>query len=150
MKSADVTNVCRLAKMNDLDDINVLFQSAIRGSSAFSRRQEMVYRRILKEDLINLLVIEKDEYVVGTCHCAIVPTLAHDGRSYGLLNHFIVDPLNRRQGLASELLQFALDFCKRSGCYQVYVAVDNVQTWQTDLLTRYGFKHHAGMFVFGQ
>ncbi len=148
MKSKTVANVCRLAQLKDLDDINILFHSAIRGSNAFSRRQEIVYRRILQEEFVNLFVIEKDEYVVGSCHCAIIPTLAFDGRPYAMLNHFLIDPLNRRQGLATELLQFAIDFCKRNGCYQICVAVDQVYDWQINLMAKFGFKVHAGMYVY--
>jgi N-acetylglutamate synthase-like GNAT family acetyltransferase len=144
-----MATVCRSAKITDLEDINVLFQSATREGHAFSNRQEIVFKRILDETLIDLIVVEKDEYVVGCCHCAIIPTLAHGGRSFAVMNHFLIDPLNRKQGLARQLLQHTVDLARKKGCYQILVSVDSVKPWHNQFLTQFGFKQHGGMFVFG-
>lgn len=142
--------VCRTARSSDLDDINVLFQSAERGALPFTKRQEIVFKRLLEEQTVDLLVVEKDEYIVGCCHCAIIPTLAQGGRSYAVLSHFMVDPLNRKQGIANQLLEFSVAEAKKRGCYQVMVAIDSVQPWQHRYFQRKGFQQFAGMFVYGQ
>ncbi|WP_196157405.1 GNAT family N-acetyltransferase [Reinekea sp. G2M2-21] len=140
--------VCRTAKAEDLDDINVLFQSVQRGAVAFSRRQEIVFQRLLDEALVDLLVVEQDEFVVACCHCAIIPTLGFDGRPYAMLNHLIVDPLNRRQGLATRLLSYASEYAKKSGCYQIYLAADATQDWQQAFVRKSGFVVDQSIFVY--
>ena len=137
---------CRTAVYEDLDDINLLFQGASKDGAAFSSRQEIIYQRILKEDMIDLLVVEKDQYVVACCHCAIVPTLANSGRSYAVVNHFLVDPLNRKQGHAKRLLEFAISYAKRKGCYQLYLVNDQPELWHQQFLSRYRFSQQGGLF----
>lgn len=144
-----MANGCRSAVYEDLDDINLLFQSATREGTAFNNRQEIIYKRILAEDIVNLWVIEKDQYVVACCHCAIVPTLAHGGRSYAVLNHFVVDPLNRKQGHAKALLEYSIAQAKSKGCYQVYLLNDQPSAWHTKFLSRFGFKYKDGLFALG-
>lgn len=138
--------VCREARLTDLDDINILFQSLVRDSDALSNRQEIIYRRLLKEDLVDLIVVEQDEYVVGCCHVAVVPTLAHNGRSYAMINHLVIDPLNRRQGLARKLIQSVIERARKKGCYQVYLAADPAKNWHAKFLAPLGLKPLMGMF----
>jgi N-acetylglutamate synthase-like GNAT family acetyltransferase len=144
-----MTVVCRAAQLKDLDDINVLFQSATRDALAFSNRQEIVFKRLVKEDLLDVLIVEKDEYVVGCCHFAVIPTLSHGGRPYAVLNHFLIDPLNRKQGLAKLLLKYAIATARQKGCYQVYLSIDEPKAWQQALLARFGFQKN-GFFTLSQ
>lgn len=138
--------ICRAAELRDLDDINVLFQSASRDGKAFTNRQEIVYQRMIKEELLDLLLVEKDEYVVGCCHCVVIPTLAHNGRPFAVLNHFLIDPLNRKQGLAKQLLTYAIAHVRQKGCYQIYIVIEEPKPWHSRLLTAYGFHQNGGMF----
>jgi ribosomal protein S18 acetylase RimI-like enzyme len=142
-----MATLCRSATPSDLDDINLLFQSAERGGMPFTKRQEIVFRRLITEETLDLFVVEKDQYVVGCCHCAIVPTLAQGGRPFAVLSHFLIDPLNRRQGLATRLLSHALEATQKNGCFQVIAHIEKPLVFQTQLLLKFGFKQIPGAFV---
>lgn len=142
-----MATLCRSATTSDLDDINLLFQSAERGALPFTKRQEIVFRRLITEETLDLFVVEKDQYVVGCCHCALVPTLAQGGRPFAVLSHFLIDPLNRRQGLATKLLNHALETTQKSGCFQVIAHIDRPQAFQAKFLQQFGFKQAQGAFV---
>ncbi|WP_165901908.1 GNAT family N-acetyltransferase [Reinekea marinisedimentorum] len=139
--------LCRTATEQDLDDINALYQSDWHAISKFSKRQELIFKRLVSERLTELLVVEKDKFVVACCHYMTMPTLAHGGRSMAMLGHFAVDPINRQQGHAKRLLSFAIDFARKQGCYQVLIQVDKLQHWQKQLLQSYGFCENTGSLV---
>lgn len=139
--------LCRTATEHDLEDINALYQSDWHTVSKFSRRQEVVFKRLISERKTELLVVEKDKFVVACCHYMSMPTLAHGGRSIAMLAHFAVDPINRRQGHAKRLLGFAIDFARKQGCYQVMIQADEMQHWQKKLLQDCGFNENTGSMV---
>lgn len=140
---------CRPAQAEDIDDLDVLMQSVMRAGMPFSKRQEIIFRRLLQEETVDLLVVEKDEYIVACCHCAVIPTLFHSGRPYAVLNHFVVDPLNRRQGKARLLLTYALGYVQKKGCYKVYLPVDKPKDWYAGFLASLGAHQQDDWFVFG-
>ncbi|EAR08717.1 GNAT family N-acetyltransferase [Reinekea blandensis] len=140
---------CRPAQTTDIDDLNDLFQSATRKGMPFSKRQDVIFQRFLEEDLLDLLVVEKDEYVVACCHCAVIPTLAHGGRPFAVLSHLLVDPLNRRQGLARLLFEFALDYVRKKGSYVVYAPVEHPKPWIDRMLKALGARCEGECYVFG-
>lgn len=144
-----MATVCRPAKAADIDDLNLLFQSATRDGRPFSKRQEIIFNRLLQEEILDLLVVEKDEYVVGCCHCAVIPTLFHSGRPYAVINHLIVDPLNRRQGIARHLLTYALDMLQKKGCYQIYMPIEKPKPWHREVLQSMGAHQQGDWFVLG-
>lgn len=139
--------LCRTATEHDLEDISALYQSDWHTVSRFTKRQEVVFRRLITEQQTELLVVEKDQYVVACCHYMTMPTLAHGGRSIAMLAHFAVDPINRRQGHAKRLLGFAVEFARKQGCYQLMIQVDGLQNWQKALLQSCGFNENTGSMV---
>lgn len=144
-----MATLCRPAKATDIDDLSDLFQSSTRNGMPFSKRQELIFNRLLNEDILDLFVVEKDEYVVACCHCAVIPTLVEGGRPFAVLSHLVVDPLNRRQGLARLLLEYALDSVRKKGSYIVYVPVDAPKAWMGGFLKRLGARAEGDFFVFG-
>lgn len=139
--------ICRKATLEDIHDVSELFQEDWCTIPEFSKRQEHIYQRILQEDMTELLVIEKDQYVVGVCHYASIPMLAGGGRYSAVLSHFVVDPIKRRQGLAKQLMEYALQYSKKQGCFQILVMLDELTPWQVETLKSYGFTHNSNMLV---
>jgi N-acetylglutamate synthase-like GNAT family acetyltransferase len=138
---------CRTATEKDLDDINALYQSDWHSIEKFSKRQEVIFKRLVTESLTELLVVEQDKFVVACCHYMTMPTLAHEGRGIAMLSHFAVDPINRRQGHAKRLMAFAIDFSRKQCCYQVLIQVDQLQEWHKSFLVRYGFHANTGSLI---
>src|SRR5579883_3596009 len=57
--------------------------------------------------------------LVSTCTLAVIPNLTRNARPYGLIENVVTHPDYRRQGLATRLLQHALQVAWDEGCYKV-------------------------------
>lgn len=139
--------ICRKSQKEDLDDINLLYQCAFKESVPFTNRQEIVFRRILKEELLQLLVIEKNQYIVGYSLLALIPSLSYGGRSFAVIEHLVIDPLYRKQGLATMLLNHACSLARKAGCYKIISTSESVKPWVKNIMAKQGFKEDSGVFV---
>lgn len=86
-------------------------------------------------------VAEVDHQVVGSASCQkfaglypqiLVPTYRCDGYLWGVYVH----PAYRRQGIATQLTQHAIDYLKAIGCKQ---ALLNASPWGQPVYTQLGF-----------
>jgi len=68
------------------------------------------------------------------------PPVLHQGGplSEGYVDAFGVDPTSRRLGIGNELQAFAIDYCRRAGCYQMRSRSPVTST------ENYALKLHAG------
>jgi GNAT superfamily N-acetyltransferase len=63
--------------------------------------------------------VKLDGRLISTCLMTIVPNLTRGTRPYGLIENVITDPVYRKQGHATRVLQFALNDAWADGCYKV-------------------------------
>ena len=62
--------------------------------------------------------------ILGTMTLIIEQKLIHGGAKCGHIEDLVVDEKSRGQNIAHELLQFAKDRCRCSGCYKVILDCD--------------------------
>jgi len=65
------------------------------------------------------LVIEKDDYVLGTLYLQVVPNLSHNGSPWAMIENVVVDKKQHRNGLGRLLMEYAINICRESGCHKV-------------------------------
>ena len=81
-----------------------------------------VYKVLKSKEYTNTNTTEYE--IVGTMTLIIEQKLIHGGAKCGHIEDLVVDEKSRGQNIAQELLQFAKDRCRSSGCYKVILDCD--------------------------
>jgi len=110
--------MARLARAADLDGVLALYRE-LRPRDPPLRDAKAAFARILDDASLSLVVCERDRSLAATCLLAVVQNLASGGRPFGVIEHVVTLPAFRRQGLAREALQHALELAWAKGCYKV-------------------------------
>ena len=80
---------------------------------------DRVFDQIISLPDRELLVAEKEGFVVGTIFMQITPNLSHDGRPWAILENMVVDGRYRRQGIGRKLVEYVFTRAREAGCYKV-------------------------------
>jgi GNAT superfamily N-acetyltransferase len=80
--------------------------------------------RIAADRSRTLLVAEREGRPVGTLDLLVVPNLAHGARPWAMIENVLVDPSQRRSGIATSLTGNALERAGKAGCYKVQLLSD--------------------------
>jgi GNAT superfamily N-acetyltransferase len=103
------------------------------------------FDRILAEPQHRLVVAELDGAVVGTLHLTILPGLSRRGANRGLVEAVRVDSAVRSAGLGGQLLTWAIETARESGCTLVQLTTDASRTDAHRFYERLGFvASHVG------
>src|SRR3954466_7753259 len=65
-----------------------------------------------------LMVAERDGAVIGAFHLTILQYVAYRGGRVGQIENVIVDPAARGLGVGAEMMAWAIDECRRQGCFR--------------------------------
>ena len=77
----------------------------------------------------------------------IMDNLAHMGSSSGILEDVVVLEEHRRRGTGQLMMNFAMDLCKRRGCYKIALSC-NMQRESAHLFYEsLDFKRHGYSFI---
>lgn len=93
-----------------------------------------------------LLVAEVEQRLVGTLDLLVVPSLAHSGRPWAIIENVVVEPTWRRRGIASRMLREAVDRAAAAGCYKVQLLSDRKREGAHRLYGALGFEPLAHGF----
>ncbi|HEY9103973.1 GNAT family N-acetyltransferase [Chitinimonas sp.] len=86
-----------------------------------------------------VLVAEADGQIVGCCSLYICSSLLHGARPFGLIEHVVVDPGHRRQGMGRALLQEALQIAASRNCYTVMLSSSSLRSEEHAFYAACGF-----------
>ena len=78
-----------------------------------------LWNRIIDDKDYHIIVVEVDGVLVSSCTCVIIPNLTHNQQSYALIENVITDEKYRKQGLATECLNYAKDIALQENCYKM-------------------------------
>ena len=108
-------------------------------SRACERGDFRVVLYSVQRDHVHLIVGSDDRgHVLASCVLLLVPNLSHDGRSWGIIEHVVVDKSLRGAGIGTQLIQWANDFAKNKGCYKTQL-VSGADEAQVDFYKKLGF-----------
>lgn len=92
-----------------------------------------------------LMVVQQGQTIVGTFHLTFLTYLAGEGRPDAQIEAIHVSAAHRRQGIGTQMLQWALDEAKRRNCRRVQLTTDKRRDEAHVLYQRLGFSFsHEG------
>jgi GNAT superfamily N-acetyltransferase len=80
---------------------------------------EDVWKRMVSDSGLHLLVAELAGEIVSSCTLAIIPNLTRGARPYGLIENVVTHSDFRRRGIGTRILQSALALAWERDCYKV-------------------------------
>ena len=80
---------------------------------------ENIWNRILADKDHHIIVSEIDGKIVSSCVCVIIPNLTHGQQPYAFVENVITDEKYRKQGLATECLNYAKKLAESEKCYKI-------------------------------
>jgi GNAT superfamily N-acetyltransferase len=110
----------RLARVEDLTSVQRLYKELRPHDPELSLdAAARLWRDVLAQPQIRLIVAEQDAQLAATCMLAFVPNFANGGRPIGFIEHVITLAEFRGRGLARAVLQHALDLAWSRDCCKV-------------------------------
>lgn len=78
-----------------------------------------VYKRILDNSALTLLVADNGSGIIGSCYLNVIPNLTRGGRSYAVIENVITDIGHRQRGVGRRLIDHASAIAWNAGCYKI-------------------------------
>jgi GNAT superfamily N-acetyltransferase len=115
--------IVREARRSDLNALLDLYlelaEDRAGAAPADEVRSGSVFDAIVEDSSRSLAVADVDGKVVGTIDLVIVPNLTHSARPWAVVENVVVALESRRHGVATHLMQYAIDAAQAAGCYKV-------------------------------
>ncbi len=105
-----------------------------------------VFKKMQRYPDYKLYVAQFDSIIVGTFTLLIMDNLGYKGTPSGVIEDVVVHPQWQGKGIGTEMMHFAFEICRDSGCYKVvlssYIKRKNAHRFYESL----GFEHHGYSF----
>lgn len=105
---------------NDLCELSRLY-TQLHDNEPISKtdKTQKIWNQILNDENHKIIVFEKDKKIVSSCVLVIIPNLTHNQQPYALIENVITDNDYRRQGIASQVLDYARKIASENNCYKI-------------------------------
>jgi ribosomal protein S18 acetylase RimI-like enzyme len=104
------------------------------------------FRRLRRYPNYHLYVATVEERIVGTFALLIMDNLAHLGAPSGVVEDVGVLPAYQGQGIGRRMMAYALDLCRRAGCYKLTLSSNLQRTQAHAFYESLGFQKHGFSF----
>lgn len=145
--------VVRPAGKRDIAPILALYQQlelspdkARGGRNTTSIDYQNGLSRMLGTPGLELLVLEQAGAVIGTMTLLIVPSLAHGGRPWAIIEQLIIAEDYRNQKMGRKMVEHAIDRARQAGCYKISVDSDKRRSGAHLFYRKLGFSNAAFNF----
>ena len=139
----------RKAKEQDLPRILELYEELTGEKTGMPEdAAQKAFIEIIAVPRGELLIIEKDNLVLGTLFMQIVPNLTHAARPWAAIENVVIDHRYHRQGIGKKLLEHALKLCSEAGCYKVQLLSSKTRKRAHRFYRDLGFEETALGFRF--
>jgi ribosomal protein S18 acetylase RimI-like enzyme len=129
----------RRATENDLEGMYPLLDELV---PAENRRSRAAWSEALTKDGYAAWIAEVDRAPAGFIDLLLFHDVAH-GATVGLINNLVVDARFRGRGLGANLLEEAIQHCRREGAVEVHVWTEFENAPAIGLYERLGFARRA-------
>ncbi len=138
----------RIAEKKDLSSILDLYaESDIdNGQILDISKAEKLFQKIESYPNYNVYVALLNNEIVGTFELMIMDNLAHLGTPSGIVEDVVVRSSFRSQGIGKKMMIFALDECKKSGCYKMTLSSNIERKRAHQFYESLGFVKHGYSF----
>ena len=130
----------RRLRASDLGSLIELYKQLDAGDNVCSIDQyEKIWKEI--EDNVNIQYFGAidDGKVVSTCYAVYMPNLTRGGRGICFIENVVTDKDYRKRGLASQVIDMAIEFAKEHHCYKVILQSGITRTGAHCLYESLGF-----------
>ena len=98
-----------------------------------------LWKRILEDKNHHIIVAEEDGRIVSSCVCVIIPNLTHNQQPYAFVENVITDEMYRKQGLATECLNYAKKIARNENCYKMMLLTGSKKESTLDFYRQAGY-----------
>jgi N-acetylglutamate synthase-like GNAT family acetyltransferase len=144
----------RDAREEDLPRIlALLYQLSLSSSSPETAVREVddehraVLRDFTQNSWFQLLVLEADGDVQGTCHLYLLPSMSRGGPPWAVVEHVVVDESRRSRGYGELLMAEAMRRSRAAGARRMSLGSNLRRTDSHRFYERLGFKASQKGFV---
>ncbi len=88
-----------------------------------------------------------DKEIIGTFALLIMDNLAHMGAPSGIVEDVVVHKDRQRMGIGKEMMRFAMDYCRKKGCYKLALSSNRGREVAHRFYESLGFQRHGYSFV---
>jgi ribosomal protein S18 acetylase RimI-like enzyme len=90
-----------------------------------------------------LLVIKRDDLVVGTLYLQIIPNLTHNARPWAAIENVVIDKRYHREGIGKKLMEYAVNRSREAGCHKIQLLSTNTRKQAHEFYRSLGFGETA-------
>jgi GNAT superfamily N-acetyltransferase len=101
------------------------------------------FERIMSYPRYRLYVAEVDSQIVGTFALLIMDNLANGGMPSGVVEDVAVAREAQGRGVGKRMMRFALDQCRRHGCYKMLFSSNAMRAKAHGFYEALGFTRHG-------
>lgn len=123
--------VYRTMNKDDIPSLMKLYSQMSGASSDFAvidcQKIDEVWNNTKNSDIVYFVADNSGE-IISTCYICIIPNITHNGRPIGYIENVITDERFRRQGIATKVLQMAIDYGKSKDCHKIVLLSGQTRT----------------------
>ena len=105
-----------------------------------------IFERIESYPNYHIYIAEQHGEALGTFSLAIMDNLAHFGARSGLIEDVVVDKKHRDQGIGKEMMEYAMDLCRKDSCYKACLSSNLKRESAHHFYESLGFQKHGFSF----
>ena len=125
---------------SDLDSLLELYkQLSSNDAECTKERYETVWKEIEENSNIQYFGAIDDGKVVSTCYAVYIPNLTRGGRGICFIENVVTDKDHRKLGLASRVIDMAVEFAKERDCYKAILQSGKSRTGAHQFYEKKGF-----------
>lgn len=133
----DLPAIIHLYAQPEMDNGNVLSKS----------EAKIIFKKMKSYPSYHIFVATLEDKIVGTFALLIMDNLAHMGTLSGVIEDVAVDPQHQGKGVGKIMMAFAMEQCKKAGCYKLALS-SNIKRQKTHkFYESLGFKQHGISFA---
>ncbi len=138
----------RKASVKDLPAILALYRAALADEECLTEREaRALFARMRRYPSYGVYVFIRRRRVVGTFALLVMDNLGHRGAPSGIVEDVAVAPEMQGRGIGREMMAFALERCRRAGCYKLALSSNSRRVKAHAFYESLGFKRHGYSFL---
>ncbi len=134
--SDDLPAILALYAQPDIDD----------GATLAMHDAQVIFAKIATYPDYRLFVAQDGPSIVGTFALLIMDNLGHLGARSAIVEDVAVDPARHREGIGQAMMAFAIEQCRRAGCYKLTLSSNLKRDAAHAFYDALGFERHGYSF----
>ena len=139
----------RTATMKDLSSILPLYKylGMDDGGVLTLKDAKKIFIKMKRYPDYKLYIVRMDKEIVGTFALLIMDNIGHAGVPSGIVENVVVHPDYRRKSVGRRMMEFAMDYCRKKGCYKMALSSNLNRNDAHRFYESLGFKKHGYSFL---